>query len=210
MLLRNDPRTTGINKETFLTIPDALNYEINGLYQVRNKKTGLILKNYKGDCRLPMVSVYRNDGRQLKHPVNVFYHQALMNKISPEGWCPVSSLNNRYEVNVLGELRNAQSKKLVKLQIKGDCYYYKVCVDGKDKGVLRARLVDEVFGTGYERKIAPIPVILRKDGQTQYFKSRTAAARYLSSKVFYSVGYIANYMSKRTAEICGYSVQYLK
>ena len=192
-----------------MTIPDAPDYEINGYFKVRNKKTGRILHNKKRVDRRTVVTALWYNNKQIKRDVKSFYHQALMNVLSPGGWFPVHSLQCKYEINCFGEARNTQTKKLVKPIFDQNSVYYHFSIGGKNVHRLKSRLIAEVFGRGKACKKKPVPVILRKDGQAYYFESKYAAARFLAPKVFYAFETIARRMTDRQKEIYGWQAKYL-
>lgn len=210
MLIPPEKSLTGFDKSEFLTIPDAPNYEINGYFKVRNKATGHVLTNQKRVNRPSVVTTVWHNNKEIKRDVKTFYHQAAMAILFDEAWQPVPSLNNLYELNVEGRLRNAATKKLLKPVLVRNYLHYRVLVDNK---VCRKRvgaLLEEVFGILSKRKTQPIPVILRKDGGAYYFKSIKAGAQFLQRKVFFCADWISKKMNKRCHEICGWQVQYLR
>ena len=209
MLIPPQKRFTGFNKSEFLTIPDAPNYEINGYFKVRNKKTGRILSNKKRVDRPTVVTTLWLDGKQVKRDVRAFYHQAVMAAIMPDGWYPVPSLQNLYEVNSAGKLRNTATKKILKPKLDGGCLYYVVSINYKSINKMVGALLAEVFDVPFKRKTKPVPVMLSKDGQAYYFKSITAGAKFLQGKVFFCADLIRKTMNRRCAEVYGWQVKYL-
>lgn len=209
MFLKNDKHITGINKADFLTIPDAPNYEINGYFKVRNKKTGRLISTKKRIGRKTVVASICSNKKNVKRDVKTFYHQALMNAFYSDGWYPICSLNKLYEITWLGEVRNAKTKMLLKPILDQNCLLYNFWIDGKVVVRTRRALLNEVFATNIRPKKAPVPVILSKDGLQYYFKNKTAAAKFLEPKVFFNWETIVKRMSNREPTVYGWNVKYL-
>ena len=193
----------------FFTIPDAPNYEINGYFKVRNKKTGRF-KNSKKRVGKPTVVVsLRHNGKEIKRDVKTFYRQALDAAFETALWFPIGSLENNYEISIGGDVRNAHTKKLLKPILDQNCLYYHLSLNGQNVHRTRSSLLNEVFDANIRRKKAPIPIILRKDKLAYSFKNLTAAAKWLSSKVDRHFDFIRKFMHKRLNIIYGYQIQYL-
>lgn len=191
-------------KDDFLTIPDAPNYEINSELVVRNKSTGYILKPFflRGQKRYQLcfgnISIIRL--------AETFLTQAKSSNSKVDScWEKVPSLNNLYEINLQGELRNIKSKRLLKLKRNG-CYETKInqksiCVSKKD-------LLWEVHGI-IERKNAPLAVIAIKNKVAYKFDSLSQCARFLAPKVNYSIGNLLYKLSGcRVEKICDWEIFY--
>lgn len=192
-----------------MTIPDAPNYEINGYFKVRNKKTGRLISTKKRIGRKTVVASICSNKKNVKRNVRTFYHQALMNAFYPDGWSPVWSLNKLYEVNCLGEVRNAKTKMLLKPILNRKCLYHNFTIDGKKVYRTVRAILNEVFATNIRPQKAPVPVVLSKDGLQYYFKNKTAAAKFLEPKVFFNWETIVKRMSNREPTVYGWNVKYL-
>ncbi|MBQ7704495.1 MAG: hypothetical protein IJT73_03575 [Selenomonadaceae bacterium] len=189
---------------TYLTIPYAPNYEINGKLNVRNKKRGKKLKNQKG-----VVNLFVN-GKKMVRSLRQLYMAAIdgyYDVYDNNQWSPCSLLKGRYEINGKGELRNVKTKYKLKL---GKDRRYTVRIDGQQICILLQDLLLDVFGIIYKKaRNAPRAVILRKDSFAQYFTSLNAAAHWLSNKIHYAPNTLRTYMSKKQKELFGWQIEYL-
>lgn len=187
-------------KENFLPIPDAPNYEVNSQFLVRNKKTGRILKiNHKGKVH------FFDGGKEFCFLAKTLHRQAVA-AVKGGNWVPVPSLGNRYEINIHGKLRNAKTKKLLKMW-KG-CYVVKS--GGKTITISKAKLLWETHGVVPQRNpSAPLPVVAECNGQKMYFKTFSALAKFLAPKIFYCVGTLKTYLHKRIKTLAGWTFTYI-
>lgn len=200
-----------LRKSDFLTIPDAPNYEINGYFKVRNKKTGKILSNKKRVNRNIIVTTVFANGRQIKRNVETFYRQAvdaLKIKVDGNEWGRITSYGDKYEMNWNGEVRNRFTKiKLKPISTKG-FKGYALAVNNQCFRVHIGKLFEEVFGRLFHKKSKPVPVTIQKANYSRYFKTMTEAIKFISSKVFYCFDYVRKKFSKREPIIFGYKVTY--
>lgn len=187
-------------RENFLPIPDAPNYEVNSQFLVRNKKTGRILKTSRG-------KVFFRDGNKAVSRLTVtLRHQAVA---AAEGghWEPVPTLGYRYEINIHGKLRNAKTKKLLKVRYRS---YYDVCVDGKAKRISIKNLLWETHGIIPTRhKRTPISIVAECNGVKMYFKTIAALAKYLAPKIFYAVSTLKTHFAARIKSLAGWTFTYI-
>lgn len=199
-------------KSEWLTIPDAPNYEINARLQVRNKKTGRLLK----PCFYPKNKTYHyylygTTGMINRTPQSllVLARAALNN----EEFLPIPSTNYRYEINKTGVARCVKSKRNLK-QYKtstGKIWYTMQTTSDRKKHTRRFAdsLLAEVWGTENKKWRCPIPVILTKGNRRIYFESIGAASRFLATQYFFQVGTFASRLKKRWRIIEGWAVTYL-
>lgn len=190
---------------TYLTIPYAPNYEINGKLKVRNKNTGRLRKTNADGC-----VVFCVKGKAFCRSLTKVYRAALDNYFgyyADSRWATCSRLKGLYEVNLGGEVRNAKTKH----KLKPSPYNtYHLTIDGKSVYVPARKLLSEVFGVACRSALnAKIAVILRKDSFAQYCESIAAAARWLSKKVYYPVSTLCTYIGKRPKELFGWQIEYL-
>ena len=194
--------------DTYLTIPYATNYEINGRYQVRNKKTGRFKKPSKHTGRRT-VRLCCN-GNVISRSVAQAYQAALdyyLGEYDGSQWATCAMLQGLYEMNYNGELRNARNKHKLVLNHKN---YYTLTINGKTTSYSQKKLMREIFEIPFKKaKNASRTLILKKDSFAKYFPSFSAAARWLSPKVHYTVSWIIQKFVKRPSEIFGWQVQYL-
>lgn len=198
-------------KSMFLTVPCAPNYEINGFYKVRNKKTGKMKKNSKPThTNSPCVNLYYN-GKMISRTAENFYRYALDAYLSASpnaGWATCNFLENAYEATNIGEVRNAKTKKILTPQMRGQGVFYNLTLNGKRASVSVGKILYEVFGTPYRKSQSPVSVMLQKDGLSYRFDSIAQAAKFLQDKVFYSQHCLKRFMTARQKDICGWQVDY--
>ena len=187
-----------MNKDIFLKIPDAPNYEVNGHYVVRNCNT----KNVRKPRPDGYIDITYHGGA-VRATASSFYARALA-VFDAEDWHPVPSLDGRYELDRNGNLRNATNKKLLRRRRTS----YQAFSNGKYRPVSVNRLLHEVYGIELPPESTFVPVIVSKDGESYSFESKTACARFLSGRVFYSVGYIVTMLKSRPRELFGWAVRF--
>ena len=196
-------------KDDFLTIPDAPNYEINSELICRNKTTGYLLK-LSSLIKFGKKSVYRlyqPDKNVIARTPDTLRRQAEA-AASNMKWTPVPSLSYRYETNQFGQLRNIQTKYVLR---RDNCNRYGVRIDGKMFYPSARGLIWEVYG------IIPPPTsslarpcVLVKGNQILHFNSQNAAAKFLAEKLFYSKSTIVAALRTRPREISGWTVRYIE
>lgn len=190
---------------TFLPVPYAPNYEINGKLKVRNKKSGRLRKASADGCVTFCV-----EGKTFHRSLAKAYRAALDNYFGyydDSSWATCSRLKGLYEVNLGGEVRNAKTKH----KLKPSPYNtYHLTIDGKNVYISARELLTEVFGVACRSALnAKKAVILRKDSFAQYCESMAAAARWLSKKVYYPASTLRTYMNKHPKELFGWQIEYL-
>lgn len=195
-------------KDVFFTIPDAPNYEINGYFKIRNKKTGRMLKGSKYKSGACLVSVKR-DGKSVKRKPSTFYRQAKEYFLGDDDWAPVTSLQKKYELNWGGQLRNAKTKRLLKSQPHGGTVGYRLYLNKKREWHSQKALLNEVFDRKLKRKCQPVPCIVSKGAVAKYFGSMASAAKFLSKQVYCCTTNIRKQLGKRQEEIFAWKITYL-
>lgn len=194
----------------WLTIPDAPNYEINSALQVRNKKTGHLMKRHNvPECISPCYQVRANNKYVMR--IAQSFRQQAEAAVSTQEWYPVPSLNNLYEFNQQNQLRNAATKKLLKKQ-KGNEGY---CVHLRSRNIRVSvsitKLRWEIFGVLPPKKTGiHKPVIISRGRTTRHCASFLDAAKFIANAEFYSVAQIQSLLSKRRTEIYGWRINYLE
>lgn len=202
-----------IYKKSFITIPDAPNYEINGYFKIRNKKTGRFVKGRSKHNANELGSVLITDinKRQRSFGVIKLYRRAVEAAKNEDGeWALIGIVNNLYEMNLDGVVRNVETKKILKPQEGRGGKYYNLCIDGKSTRVCLKRLFNSAFDMEYKLRPQKVPVCVRKGGRAYYFETIRAAAQFLAPKLFYSRDHIARLMGRRQKEIYGYEITYLR
>lgn len=113
---------------------------------------------------------------------------------------PIPSLGGKYEINRLGKVRNAKTKRPLK-PYRNTTYGFHV----QKKLVRRSRqsLLWEVFGVIPKKPLKEFQceVIVIKEKCVFRFNSFAECARFLSKKIFYSKSYLINMMSRRKKRI---------
>lgn len=202
-----------IYKKSFITIPDAPNYEINGYFKIRNKKTGRFVKGRSKHNANERGSVLITDinKRQRSFGVIKLYRRAVAAAFNEDGeWALIGIVNNLYEMNLDGVVRNVETKKILKPQEGRGGKYYNLRFGGKTTRVCLKRLFNSAFDMEYKLRPQKIPVLVRKDGLVYYFETIRAASQFLASKVFYIPHSIGRLMGRREKNIYGYEITYLR
>ncbi|MBQ7705369.1 MAG: hypothetical protein IJT73_08100 [Selenomonadaceae bacterium] len=160
----------------------------------------------------PCVDLYYN-GKSISRTTENFYRYALDAFLSgsPDaGWATCNFLENKYEANLSGEVRNAKTKKFITPKKHNDCIYFNLTLNGKRTSVSVGKILYEVFGTPYRKGNRPVNVMIRKDGLSYKFESMVQAAKFLQGKIFYSQRQLLRFMNERKKDICGWQVEYLR
>ena len=195
----------------WITIPFADNYEVNKKNIVRNKRTKRILHpNKKNQYRL-----FLSDGSEHCFKRDDIYSRAVLSV--KESWETVHSLNGRYELSGTGKLRNAATKKLLKLVTKRHATpFYRVTFQNNDGVSFHTRVtLENLMWEVYGESVLPKKfgtrreVVVTKGNICKLFKSIQSAVDFLSSVLYYSKGYLSTLMSKRYPDIFGWKIKYL-
>lgn len=117
--------------------------------------------------------------------------------------------NTRYEINKRGEVRNANTKQILKPCHHGGRNVFGLYIGkGKSKTLTIHRLLFETFGEKPQKNSFPIRVTLKKADAVYEFQSMWSAANFLSKHEYYSLHYFKNKMTNRESEILGWNIQY--
>lgn len=118
-----------------------------------------------------------------------------------ENFLPIPSLNNKYEINSLGVVRNVQTKRELQPFIS--------FANPKTTKTI-ASLLWEVHGIRPEvQNTRAIGVSCTdKKGKTYNFDSLQKCAKFLAPKTHYLIKTLEDYMSKRKAEIGEWKMNY--
>lgn len=128
-----------------------------------------------------------------------------MSKSSNLEFRKVKSLQFLYEVSEDGRfLRNAKSKKYLRIFKLDNCAAAYVDIKGEKKRVFLDDIVSECFDK------APVSkVILEHNGKRMEFDALSEAACYIAGKEKKNVNSIRSRMKKRRSHILGYDITYL-
>ena len=197
--------------DDFLTIPEAPNYEINSEFVVRNKKTGRILKQQKDKWGYPCYSMSRPDHSAYCRSPKFLRRVALAANNKRSTYEPIPSLDNRYEINACGKVRNIKTKQVIKPKCNGKLICGQI---GTGNYFCRAiaDLLWEVHGIIKKRRFRPCPCScyhtssLRQDAI--HFPHMAACARFLAPKVYLSFKTVKQYLCKRPPQIGEWKIIY--
>ena len=119
-----------------------------------------------------------------------------------ETFLPIPSLNNLYEIDKRGIVRNAKTKHIIQpvVSVKQDGKYISKSVN---------ILLWEVHGI--RRKDAytkNIPVSVQKDNEVYYFESFRQCAKFLSKREKYCITTPLTYLRKRREVIFDWQINY--
>ena len=195
-----------IRKDDFFTIPCAPNYEINGYFDIRNKKTGLFLKLAKKKGRKPCQITLSHNNKPIIRSVENLYKMAVS---ATKKFYPIKSLENLYETDHWGNVRNAKTKNFLKPYLLSGRTYYHFTINKKGIVLSKNQVLLEVFGVTFKLKHKKIPVQLSKERLAWRFNSINEAAKFLAPKLFFSTRHIAGFFYQRQPEVFGYKVTYL-
>lgn len=128
-------------------------------------------------------------------------------------WEKIPSVNYRYEIDYRGNVRNAKTKKPLKVVTTayGVKVVYMWAVPSKKKIAKSiAQLLWEVWGQipPVQRKGKAVAVTLIKGVERRYFESFGAAAKFLAARENYSRHWAMGNFRDRRAEMAGWQVIY--
>ena len=117
-------------------------------------------------------------------------------------FCPIPSLDNKYEINKKGEVRRVGSKTKLSPQIY-------VEIDGKRLHRNVNSLLTEVFGL-IKKDIRPhqISVWIQKGKDKIFFESCRRCAKFLAKETNYASSWIVQKLHKREKNIFGWKIKY--
>ena len=137
-----------------------------------------------------------------------------MQKVTRQNdWQPIYSLDCKYEMNGCAQVRNAKTKKLLKVITSHKRTYPMVRVYHKPYKVT-CRSIQQLFWETHGKipkvKVPKIvPVTIFRGNEIYYFESREAAARFLADKIYYSKSSIIRWLRRdRLNEIHGWKIIY--
>lgn len=178
-------------RDDFLTIPDVPNYEINSDLQIRNKKTGRLLKTARFPSGTRCCSIKHPDTKKsIRRSLKTFRQQALAYASTSVFYLIPS--NPLYEMNRAGIVRNAATKKVLKqCKTESGKKFCDLLISTHPKKTHGRRFINalklEVFGEGKIFCQKRVPVVLSKNDRRIYFETMTAAARFLAPQLYYSI-----------------------
>lgn len=196
-------------KNLWLTIPDAPNYQINSKLVVRNKLTGKILTPRPIKRKNGVAATYylHGYGVYICRTAESLLRQA---KAAQGTFEPIPSLGGRYEINAKGVVRNARTKKVLKVDHTRHHQASFYGEDGRKFARAIADLLWEVHGIIKPRGLKPAPVLIDNGHQKFFFESKHAAAKFLAPKLHCKWETIAYYMHHlRKPKIGDWNVTYL-
>lgn len=122
-------------------------------------------------------------------------------------WEPVPSLNGKYELNNRGQLRNAKTKR--KLKIQRQCGYH-VSANGVETYVGIGDLLWEVFGIAPSKACGrPVPIVVSNGYTRRHFDTATDAAKFLAPRTKLTKQSIKEYISWRRRYIGVWHITYM-
>jgi|GEM_PF-2343112 len=115
---------------------------------------------------------------------------------------PIPSLNNLYEINLKGIVRNAKTKDILQYLVSFNA-----------KGIRCNRSIEsllwEVFGQKSKKKYARhMPISAEKDGEKFYFNKQKDCAEFLAKKTHYTFKYMQMFLADRKKNIFGWKIKY--
>lgn len=131
-----------------------------------------------------------------------------MNQSDTEQWVLVPSLNDKYEITRDGRLRNARTKRIIKLG--NDRYTVTVGLERIE--VLKDKLLEEVFGVPFvppKPRARYVPCIVEKGGKSERFNLLGTAAAFIAAETHFSHSYVMAMFKRREPVVFGFNVTYL-
>ena len=112
-----------------------------------------------------------------------------------ENFLPIPSLNNLYEINPRGEVRNAKTKHVIQPMVH-------VKINGQCVGRSINAFLWEVYGTRRKDAYAKeIPVSVEKNGEKYYFQSYSECARFFKKVEHYELPTMKKYLGQLIAGV---------
>ena len=119
-----------------------------------------------------------------------------------ENFLPIPSLNNLYEINPQGVVRNAKTKHAIQPMVS-------VKVGGQCVGRSVNTLLWEVYGKRRKDAYAKsIPVSVEKNGEKYFFQSYAECARFFKKVEHYELTTTKKYLGQRRENIFGWQIKY--
>lgn len=203
-------------KNNFLTIPDAPDYEINSDLIVRKKSTGRILKATPRIGKNFSTVTLFNNSKVIKRNVETFRKQAVTafkdSKIkSDDWWQPIPSLNNRYEINPKGVLRNARSKQVLSMQNCKGFHGYALRLNNKSVRRTVKSLLWETHGITCRLSVCPpIATTIVKGAERLYFSTLADLSKFFVCTCNKKFDTVYRYIRRRPAAAYGWNITYHK
>lgn len=119
-----------------------------------------------------------------------------------ENFLPIPSLNNLYEINSQGVVRNAKTKHVIQPMVS-------VKVNGKCVSRSVNLFLWEVHGKRRKDAYAKtIPVSVEKNGEKYFFQSYAECARFFKKVEHYELPTTKKYLGQRREIIFGWKIKY--
>ena len=119
-----------------------------------------------------------------------------------ERFLPIPSLNNLYEINPQGAVRNAKTKHVIQPMVN-------VKINGQYNSRSVNTLLWEVYGTRRKEAYAKeIPVSVEKNGEKYFFQSYSECARFFKKVEHYELPTTKKYLGQRREIIYGWKIKY--
>ena len=175
-------------KNIFYPIPDAPEYEINKHGEVRNCKTGKILKPYK--CKGHLTSQIYIPKYKIRRTAGSLYRQAFTfqkEKDINNSWLEIPNFSGLYEINSRGKVRNAQTKRTKQTRLCNGTECVMLSLNGKSVNRGINSLLWEVHGIiktkQHERTCS---VKIEKQKEIRFFQFQKDCVEFLCKREFYS------------------------
>lgn len=191
-------------KFRFLTIPFATDYEINAKLVCRRKSTGYTLKLLKRTDGSRYYALFDDGGRR-RNFIPKSLWRLTVDATKPNTFEPIPSLNGKYEIDTRGNVRNARTKRRLKVSRSNMVTLYIdanhiVCRSIPD-------LLWEVHGKP-KKGFRPRPCSAENVQGKWFFKSSQACARFLLGKTKYTLQSLQCYLWRRKPIIDGWTIRY--
>lgn len=125
-------------------------------------------------------------------------------------YLPIPSLDYRYEINLTGTVRNAKTKRVLKItrrKYNGD--YLSLHFRGKTISRAITSLLHEVHGIAPKRgQLDPVAVTVSSNSARRSFKSLRACAKFLCTVTCHTFYAALRQLSARFDNICGWHIRY--
>ena len=197
-------------KNNFYPIPAAPDYEINKHGEVRNCRTGKILKPYK--CKGHLKSQIHIPKYKIRRTAESLYRQAVTfqkEKDLNNSWLEIPNFGGLYEINHRGKVRNARTKRIKQTRLCNGTECVMLSINGKSVNRGINSLLWEVHGIiktkQHERTCS---VKIEKKKEIRFFEHQKDCVEFLCKREFYSKDYVRKKLGNRVKEFYGWKISY--
>lgn len=191
-------------KNDFLPVPFATNYVINSCLVCINTKTGHRLKLYHPKNNPDYYVLVGDNGRRHNFSPKTLWRIAF-DATKDNTFEPIPSLNGKYEIDTRGNVRNARTKRRLKVPRSKTLTFH---IDANH--IICRSIPDllwEVHGKP-KKGFRPRPCSAENAQGKWFFKNIAACARFLFGKNKYALHTLECYLWMRKNKIADWTIHY--